>query len=171
MTEWRTLDWLPGYEISEDGALRSTIPRYKTYGGHLKGQKSYGYLRYCATLPSGAKRYVMAHRAVCEAWHGPPPSPTHHSAHSDGDKLNNHFTNLRWATPAENNADLVLHGTSARGERNPHAKLTWQSVREIRRSRSEKGERVIDLAQQYGVCRKTIKDIVHNYTWREATCE
>jgi hypothetical protein len=36
---------------------------------------------------------VIAHTFI-----GPPPSPVHTVDHKDGDSLNNHLTNLRWAT-------------------------------------------------------------------------
>jgi hypothetical protein len=36
---------------------------------------------------------------VAEAFIGPQPSPRHQVAHYDGVRDNNHYSNLRWATP------------------------------------------------------------------------
>ena len=47
---------------------------------------------------------------VVLAFLGPPPFPGAHAAHFDGDKLNNRLSNLRWASPAENEADKRRHG-------------------------------------------------------------
>lgn len=55
------------------------------------------------------RRYV--HRLVLEAFAGPPPTPDHQAAHNDGNPSNNRLDNLRWATPAENAADIDRHGT------------------------------------------------------------
>ena len=77
----------------------------------------------------------MAHKVVCEQVHGAPPFAGAHAAHSCG---NGHLgcvapNHLRWATPAENAADKIEHGTAPRGENNGHAKLTADQVLEVRR--------------------------------------
>src|SRR3990167_2955933 len=64
-------------------------------------------------------RQQGVHRLACEAIHGPPPTPKHEAAHLCG-KGHNGCCNpqhVRWATPAENCADALAHGTQARGER------------------------------------------------------
>src|SRR6516164_11851118 len=69
---------------------------------------------------------------VCEAWHGRPPTEKHQVAHWDGNKANNHFGNLRWATPQENSHDCVRQGIDPVGVRKGRAKLSEADVREIR---------------------------------------
>lgn len=39
---------------------------------------------------------------------------------------------LRWATPKENQADMIAHGNAPRGERSGTAKLSKADVRQIR---------------------------------------
>ena len=53
-----------------------------------------------------------------------------------------------------------------RGESSHLAKLTWEKVREIRRLHSM-GVPPTRLAKDFDVTRQTIRQIVHNYTWRE----
>lgn len=53
-------------------------------------------------------------RLVCEEAYGTPPTPDHHAAHSCG---KGHLAcvtkrHLRWATPVENAADKIIHGTN-----------------------------------------------------------
>lgn len=45
---------------------------------------------------------VPVHRAVCQAFYGPPPGPNYQVNHIDCDRQNNHFMNLEWVTPSEN---------------------------------------------------------------------
>jgi len=75
-----------------------------------------------------------AHRIMCELAHGPAPSPDHEAAHSCG-KGHEACVNpkhLRWATKVENKADMLIHGTRPRGERQGSAKLTTEAVRQMR---------------------------------------
>jgi len=44
-----------------------------------------------------AKRYVD--ELVCEAFHGPRPSPEHEVRHRDGNITNNRASNLMWVLP------------------------------------------------------------------------
>ncbi len=57
--------------------------------------------------------FTGAHRRVCEEVNGPPPSPSHHAAHSCGNGRLGCVTpnHLRWATPKENVAEAISHGT------------------------------------------------------------
>lgn len=74
--------------------------------------KDTGYYVVTVTESDGKHRQVFVHRLVLFAFHGAAPSPKHQCAHFDGNKLNCKSSNLRWATPKENNEDKVRHGTS-----------------------------------------------------------
>lgn len=107
------------------------------------------------------------HPIVCTAAHGPAPTPGHEAAHtcghgSDGCVNPRH---LRWATHAENMADMITHGTSPRGERQGCAKLTRSEVLEIARLRGSRSQR--KLADDFGVSRGAIGGIFsgHNWAW------
>ena len=58
-------------------------------------------------------------RVMCEMAHGPAPTPQHEAAHScgKGHEACINPQHLRWATPVENAADKVVHGTVLEGER------------------------------------------------------
>ena len=67
-------------------------------------------------------------------------------------------------TSADNNADMVSRGRIARqrGTSNPRARLTEAQVREVRRRRDEGPT---PLAQEFGVRRQSISDILAGRTW------
>lgn len=160
--EWRSLAELPDYEVSETGEVR------RIGGPLLKGVVTRkGYHRYCL-MQNKKQRSFFAHRLACRAFNGPPPKGLTQVAHRDGDKLNNHFGNLRWATAAENEADKVLHGTDHAGERNPSAKLTWAAVRSIRQSYHGEPGGMARLAREYGVALQTVWKILTGLTWKVA---
>jgi len=70
---------------------------------------------------SRLKRTFKVHQLVCEAFHGPKPSPTHIVLHLDEDPSNNKPENLRWGTRKENqHFPKVQAAFRARvGERSP----------------------------------------------------
>lgn len=116
---------------------------------------------YAQTNLKDKRGYVS--RLVCEEEYGPPPSPEHQAAHSCG---NGHLgcvakRHLRWATPVENSADKLLHGTHQFGERNAQAKLSAQDVLEIRQS-SETGRA---LAKRFGVQPSCVSRIRTGKRW------
>lgn len=62
------------------------------------------------------ERYLRVSHLVLEAFGFTRPTPRHVAAHApDRDKGNNALTNLRWATPEENEADKAAHGTKRGG--------------------------------------------------------
>lgn len=167
MTEWRALSWLPSYEISENGLVRRCVAASSYPAGMiLQGTViPKGYRRYNLQV-DGKYRALLANRLVCEAWHGPPPSGAHQAAHGDGNPKNDHWSNLRWATPKENEADKRLHGTSQVGERNPAAKLNWALVREIRAAGYS--IKLREWSARTGVSMGVIARVRAGEVWREA---
>lgn len=107
---------------------------------------------------------TVAHRLMCEHRHGPPPTPRHEAAHNCG---NGHLGcvnggHLRWATPKENHADKLIHGTHDRGERNSQAKLTEADVAAIR---SRVGISYQQIAKQFGVSATTVWRVKRRLRW------
>ncbi len=94
----------------------------------------------------------LAHRYVCEKVNGPPPPTFHQAAHGCGRPDCVNENHLRWATPAENTADKVSHGTQLYGEDCGSAKLTNTQAEAIRADNRYQRE----IAAEYGVTQKVI---------------
>jgi hypothetical protein len=112
----------------------------------------------------GVKINHSVHHLVAAAFIGPRP-PEKEVAHWDGDPENARLTNLRYATPVENDSDKIRHGTRPQGERNGHAVLTAGDVIQIR-YRVSLGEMNKTVAADYGVSSSHVCTIVKRRTWR-----
>lgn len=125
-----------------------------------------------ATYGGYAKRHVkgyngmQVHRIICQIVHGEPPSPSHQAAHNCG---NGNLgcvapTHLRWATPLENQADRIPHGTHVKGEQIPWARLTEDDVVYIRSMANIM--RQADLALMFHVTHQTIWSVINRVNWK-----
>ena len=85
------------YHIYEDGTIYSTITNRK-----LKPDKPHGYWQY-ALYVDGVPMRIKAHRLVALLFLGKPPEGKPCINHKDGNKNNNHYTNLEWCNHYENN--------------------------------------------------------------------
>ena len=104
---------------------------------------------------------VGVHQYICQAVNGPRPNPEYHAAHNCGNKWCVNPAHVRWATPAENNADKIIHGTAQRGERHPNARLRKEDVIEIRLS--AKSDAL--LARKFDVTVQCINQIRSGKSW------
>lgn len=155
----------PRFEVSECGDVRLAATR-RRLRGFIDAD---GYLRYAIKgwEQVGA---VCAHILVAEAFLGDRPSPVHQVAHENGSRLLNHYSNLRWSLPADNQADKIEHGTSPAGERNPKAKISAQDVGVIRAEyrrikQPGSGRRIAELERRFGLQRSTIIRIATGKSW------
>ena len=108
---------------------------------------------------------VLAHRWACIQTYGPPPSDKHHAAHSCGCPLCVNPKHLRWATPEENQADRIIHGTANRGEDHPRSKLKEKDVTEILR-RVHAGETRASVASDFNLSVSHVGKIALRKSWR-----
>jgi hypothetical protein len=146
---WQTIPGFPGWVASADGRVMDAV------SGRLAPRASRSDSGYERVSVDG--RTPRLHRLVLFAFRGPPPSSRHHGAHLDGDKGNNHLSNLDWKTPEENEADKKRHGTAPRGRTRKN--LSPQKIGKVRAS-FVKGESVSRIARRYGLHRKTVSRCV-----------
>lgn len=163
--EWRAIPGHPDFEVSECGDVRRVVQGRRYPAGYVLKPKPHqrGYVRY--TL-SGHD--VLAHRIVALAFIGAPPSSRHQVAHEDGTRTNNHWTNLAWKLPVDNQADRKRHGTFHSGVECSSAKLSDAQVDEIRAAYASGGVRfkggsvtMQALADGYGVSVGQISRVVN----------
>lgn len=108
-------------------------------------------------------RLRMATHVILELVGRPRPDGSLEAAHSCG---NGHegCTNpahLRWATPKENAADKIGHGTAPRGELHGHSKLTEGDVLAIRADPRTQAV----IAADYGVSSAYVSQIKSGKRW------
>lgn len=109
-------------------------------------------------------RHYYAHVFACEAAHGPRPAGLE-AAHSCGNPPCVNPRHLRWATPKENTADQVIHGTRCRGIKHHFVKLSEADVREIRILLATGLPQHI-IAARFSVSRSAVLSINTNRSWR-----
>ncbi len=163
--EWRAVPGFPAYEVSSEGRVRRCAPSRSPNcrpGEVLQGAKG----RYLSVklFADGIGKKVSVHRVVCEAFHGPPPTPDHQVAHWDGNRENNRASNLRWATARENCSDRERHGRTRRLEAHARSRLTAKQVEHLRAIRSSGGN-VSEAAREMGVHHNTALLAAAGQTW------
>lgn len=110
---WKTVPSYPGLLASSlgrvclpirrypmpNGAMRRTYPK-PTFGVKVTAAKTAS----CQYMRIRSRHFgnIKIHRAVCEAFHGPAPSPKHIVLHVNEDGTDNRPENLKWGTRKEN---------------------------------------------------------------------
>lgn len=160
--------WEGWYEVSDLGRVRRVAPSRgrKPVDGVLKLTIGYtGYPQVCLTCPGRKQRAHKVHNLVLAAFVGPRPHGME-ARHLNGDPLDAGLTNLAWGTPTENQADKILHGTTNRGERNGHAKLTAADVLEMRRAHRAGEKTSHQLTEEYGLFHHYTLKLLRGGSWR-----
>jgi len=110
---------------------------------------------YCSVsvMEGGIPRTRYVHRLVLSAFAGECPTDME-CCHGDGNRQNNHLTNLRWDTSRANHQDRVKHGTC----RGCPPKLTPDQKHWVR-SHTYRHGLYTTLARDLGVCLSTISRV------------
>jgi hypothetical protein len=171
MEEWRPIPDCSGYEASNLGRIRSIDRTIHCKDDTLRLRRGV-ILKQCLggamgrrtrhMLVSINRRTVLVHALVAAAFIGPRP-PGKQVAHNDGDSLNNAAINLRYATPKQNQQDMIDHGNSQRGTKNVGNKLLPQQVLEIRSLIGTQTQKAI--AKKFEISPTVIYQIKTNRTW------
>lgn len=156
------------YSVSETGLVR----RDKRVRGNCKpGQNvahrinKYGYVCYNLSV-NGVTRYCTAHRLVAIAFLGDSELPEVN--HKDGNKLNNHFSNLEWCSHGHNIRHALKTGlrVNGHGENGTHHKLTEKQVSFIRSKRGLIPQS--KLARKFEVSQTLISRLQIGKNWRHS---
>ena len=87
--------------------------------------------------------------------------------HIDGNKLNNNVNNLEWVTNSENQKHAFQTGIHKKDpEKCNLSKLTKIQVDEIRKKYKPRKVTHQMLADEYGVNRRTIENVINKKSWR-----
>ena len=187
MPRWRAVVRFKGlYQVSSSGDVRSLSRKARVCHGAFRIIKSRilqpgisaGYDR--VILRKDLKSHARdVHVLVCRAFHGPKPTPLHEVNHKDGNKRNNHYTNLEIVTSLENIKHAATLGLLAtgrahgrhtcpssvkRGSANGLAKLTESDVAKIREITTHRNGRI--LARQFDVSPSAISLIRRGKSWK-----
>lgn len=152
---WKKIPEYPGYEVSDQGRIRSYHQRSPISGEvwavadepqrYLKGAFDRDY-HFVALSHEGITHKCYIHTLVMQAFVGPCPEGME-VCHNDGNPRNNHLENLRYDSHHSNIWDSIRHGT--------HNRFTDKEVLMIREARAH-GQSARELAQQWSVDPHTI---------------
>lgn len=166
---WKTVVYqgkeFPRFEVSNCGQFRNVET-----GNILKQWINHkGYCQLCASLgDKGKKKTFKIHKAVAETFI-PNPENKPIPNHKDGDKTNNHVSNLIWATNGENVKHAYDTGLNVphKCEDHHNSKLTNEQVKYIRSiyipNDREFGGRA--LAKKFGLHHSTIQSLLNKETY------
>lgn len=179
--EWRPVRGYEGlYEVSSLGSVRS-VNRIQPHGVSgfmrtLRGRVIKGWVnckgyKLVAMSKDGMVEKKTVHSIVCDAFY-PESLDRECTNHIDGDKLNNRADNIEPSTYSENNRHAYRTGLKppviTYGEQQGNSKLTNRMVLAARDRYFIKGERFVDLANEYGVSDTTISRAILGISWKRA---
>lgn len=161
-----------GYAASDDGRIWTCRVRGHTHGFDkcwrlmAQNDNSRGYFA-VSIHRNRRQETVPAQWLVADAFIGVRPEG-YDCCHNNGNRKDNRVSNLRYDTRKGNLADMVIHGTSPRGERQGQAKLTANKVTQIRQRYKPRCSvnGASALAREFGVSRRGIRLIVNGVNWK-----
>lgn len=129
---------------------------------HRKPQLINGGYYQLALYKNRKVKFYLIHRLVYETFKGEIPEGLEIN-HIDGNKSNNHLSNLEMVTAHENMLHAVHVLGRHRGENSHRSKLTKDDIPNIRELAKVKS--LVSIAKLYNVSDTTINYIVNNKTW------
>jgi hypothetical protein len=169
---WKAISDFPGYEVSDQGRVRSYWRKVGLGRGHNGGTKQVldampqrilrprirpaGY-KDVNLRRDGKDYHSSVHKLVLITFIGPRP-PGMEACHNDGKPSNNFLSNLRWDTHKNNKLDSIKHGTTP-------STLTTNQVIEIKNLISNNIHSK-EIANIFSVSKSAIDHIKYNRSWK-----
>lgn len=148
------------YSISDDGQVRNDLTN------KILEQSTQQDYKFCS-LKINSKYYrKRVHRLVAETFI-PNPNGKPYVNHKDGNRSNNHISNLEWVTPSENTQHAVDTGLFTNGKAKPvnqynldgELMLTFPSATEAAKQTGTSQEKIT-------MCCKRQRVTANDYQWR-----
>lgn len=145
-------------QVTEGGKI------YSSFGTELKTREDpCGYIL-CSVWQDGKTRTCRVHRLVAQTYISNPEGKREVN-HIDGDKSNNHVSNLEWCTSLENKAHAWENNLYKDVlDQHHNARLTNDQVHTICQMIQD-GARSIDIAKKFGVHKDFIASIRTGRNW------
>jgi Mor family transcriptional regulator len=145
--KWKPiLNYQSIYEVSENGDVKRIAETNNQYAkGHILKHNIINGYAHVQLHKSGKVKSMRVHRLVAMAFLDNPNNKPHVN-HLDGDKLNNHLSNLEWCTPSENQ----LHKHRVLNKTHRKYTLTTNQIDEIIKLRLT-GMRLHELSYMFKI--------------------
>jgi hypothetical protein len=157
-------EWI--YDVSDHGRVRRSLVGYARGAtpGKILSPCSNGHYWQVGLWREAKAKLFKVSRLVAIAF-VPNPENKPEVNHKNGNRFNDHYSNLEWVTNLENIRHAVAIGShNNRGENNGRAKLTEADVLDIQALDGDCSRK--ELAAMYGVTEMTICRIVNNKGWK-----
>lgn len=167
--EWRDVPKFEGlYEVSNYGRIKGlncnwqSKPKINILKG---GIITCGYRQVLLYKNKGRKAYLV-HRLVGAAFISNPNSLPAIN-HKDGNKLNNHVSNLEWITNSRNRFHAFEIGLCKQetGENNPNSKYTKETVLAVRKAYKKEIFGFTKVSRLFNIPRRTVEKMIKKITW------
>ena len=156
---WKVIPAFGGrYEASETGEIRHSLN--KNIRKARTNKFGYLQLNFSRNDGTGKSDTILVHRLIAMTFI-PNPNDLPEVNHKDGNKQNNHVSNLEWCTYSENGKHAHKMGLqqSQKGEKHIKAKLTNDQAERIRQLYKE-GVSQQKLADLFNVSQRTVSRII-----------
>lgn len=152
------------YEIEEDGRIYS----HHIHNYMKPNTDKDGYLRISLRTPNGSIKTWRIATLVLYTFKGPPPKELLYPSvnHIDGNKLNNHISNLEWLTASTNTS---IRKNKGEGANNSQSKLTEEKVKQICNLLIRTDLPLKIIANQFNVSPSVISAIKNKKTYKTIT--
>lgn len=152
---YKILKNFPNYAVTEYGEVLN-VKTGKVISQFLCGVPAYYSVNFTV---DGKSRQQRVHRVVAMGWlHNDDPDNKIQVNHKDGDKFNNHVSNLEWCTPSQNQQHAIATNLKRSSCSMHNASLEEDQVHEICQLLME-GWTTRDVAIKFEVPRATILQI------------